>query len=421
MRPIWYVSAGCLLVAVSGEAASYRVPQDVASITLALASSVDGDVISVAPGTYAPSANGESFPLEILHNVTLCGSGMGISILDAEGTSSVVILKGASPRLSGFTITGGRSSQGGGLVVWDNTAPEIDHNLVLQNGASNVGSAALIGEGALPHLHHNVFWGNFDLVPESGGDPHGLQFMNAGGIVEHNLIGRGDSNGLHLNTSTVVIRNNIFFANGIDGVRGRGICAVNGARPIITYNIFFDNVRAALLVAPGPGDISAHEANELSPDDSIDGNQDVDPAFMDANRQDWALTTNSPAIDAGDPGSPRDPDGTRADVGPFYYPQITNGVEDANAGARFFGAPNPFTLSTSLSYRIPRTGRVTLTIHDTAGRVVARLVDAVLGAGVHISPWSGTNQNGTGVAPGVYFARLRVDGQTRVEPLVLTR
>ncbi len=421
MRAICLVSVGCLLVAGPAWATVYHVPGDAARITDALALSSDGDVITVAPGTYAPSTNGETFPLEVLHNVTVCGAGVGMSILDAEGTASVVVLKGPSPRLSGFTITGGSSSQGGGLLVWDNTAPEIDHNLILENAASNVGSGAFIAQGATPHIHHNVVWGNFDIVPESGGDPHGLQFYNAGGTVEQNLIGRGDSNGLHVNTSTVTIRNNIFFENGTAGVRGRGICAVNGAIPVIAHNVFFGNVRGALLIAPGAGDVSATVANDLSSGDGIYGNQDMDPAFVDANGQNWALTASSPAIDAGDPISPLDPDGTRADVGPYYYPQATSGLDNVTSGARLLAAPNPFVLSTSLSYRILHASRVTLTVHDAAGRVVSRLVDQVQEPGTYLSAWNGTGQNGARVAPGVYFARFSAEGQARVEPIVLTR
>jgi hypothetical protein len=421
MRAICFLSAGCFLLAGPVSATVYHVPGDVARITDALASSIDGDVITVLPGTYSPSTNGETFPLEVLHNVTLCGAGMGVSILDAEGTSSAVILKASSPRLSGFTITGGRSSQGGGLLVWDNTAPEIDHNLVWANGASNVGSGAFIAEGAAPHLHHNVFWGNFDIVPASGGDPHGLQFYNAGGVVEQNLFGRGDSNGLHLNTSAVIVRNNIFFENGIEGVRGRGICAVNGAMPVIAHNVFFGNVRGALLIAPSAGDVSATLANDLSPQDAIYGNLDADPGFVDVSGYNWALTAGSPAIDAGDPISPVDPDGTRADVGPFSYTQATSGLGDVNEEFRLQGAPNPFTSSTSLNYRVERATRVRLTIHDAGGRLVAGLVDQVLDPGTHVAGWDGTDQAGRRVARGVYFARLWTAKQTRVEPLVLTR
>ena len=50
------------------------------------------------------------------------------------------------------------------------------------------------------------------------------------------------------------------------------------------------------------------------------GNINADPLFADAENSDYRLSAGSPAIDAGDPDSPRDPDGTRADMGvfPFY-------------------------------------------------------------------------------------------------------
>ena len=38
------------------------------------------------------------------------------------------------------------------------------------------------------------------------------------------------------------------------------------------------------------------------------------------------LQPNSPCIDAGDPNSELDPDGTRADMGAFYYDQIENPI-----------------------------------------------------------------------------------------------
>jgi hypothetical protein len=111
-----------------------------------------------------------------------------------------------------------------------------------------------VGTGANPWIHHTVVWENRDTDAALAGDPHGVQFENARGLVEHCVIGRGDSNGLHVNTSAVTIRNNIFFENGIPGVRGRGICAVSGAQPVIAHNLF-GNIMAAILVSRG-GDLS---------------------------------------------------------------------------------------------------------------------------------------------------------------------
>ena len=44
-----------------------------------------------------------------------------------------------------------------------------------------------------------------------------------------------------------------------------------------------------------------------------------DPLFADAAGGDYHLAGGSPAIDAGDPVAPTDPDGSRADIGRFPY------------------------------------------------------------------------------------------------------
>ncbi len=50
-----------------------------------------------------------------------------------------------------------------------------------------------------------------------------------------------------------------------------------------------------------------------------EGNFDSDPLFVDPDNGDFHLTADSPCIDTGDPDSPLDPDGTRADMGAYYF------------------------------------------------------------------------------------------------------
>jgi len=54
----------------------------------------------------------------------------------------------------------------------------------------------------------------------------------------------------------------------------------------------------------------------------------MDPLFMDPANFNFYLLENSPCIDAGDPSSPLDPDGTIADMGAFYFdqPQFTQQI-----------------------------------------------------------------------------------------------
>jgi len=56
------------------------------------------------------------------------------------------------------------------------------------------------------------------------------------------------------------------------------------------------------------------------------GNIDADPVFVGPYNEDFHLRWRSPCIDAGDPASPLDPDGTRNDIGAFYFNQDVDGI-----------------------------------------------------------------------------------------------
>lgn len=74
--------------------------------------------------------------------------------------------------------------------------------------------------------------------------------------------------------------------------------------------------------------------------------------------------------------------------------------------------PNPFREVTRVDFVVPDDGvgevPVRLSIHDVAGRRVATILDASLPPGAHEGSWNGRDRTGRSVAPGVYFARLKV-------------
>ncbi len=67
--------------------------------------------------------------------------------------------------------------------------------------------------------------------------------------------------------------------------------------------------------------------------------------------------------------------------------------------------PNPFSNRASITYRLPDSGRVRLTVHDVAGREVAHLVDEWQAAGEHVAHFDAGN-----LPNGVYWYRLATPG-----------
>lgn len=65
-------------------------------------------------------------------------------------------------------------------------------------------------------------------------------------------------------------------------------------------------------------------------------------------------------------------------------------------------APNPFSSTTNIEYRIPNDGLLTLNVYDALGREVATLVDGFVPGGEHSAMF-----NASGLSAGVYVARLQ--------------
>ena len=82
--------------------------------------------------------------------------------------------------------------------------------------------------------------------------------------------------------------------------------------------------------------------------------------------------------------------------------------------------PNPVQGTVSFALALPRATVVEFAIYDLAGREVwanrPRLV-----AGHHTLQWDGSATTGGALAPGLYLARVRADGLTRVRRFVLVR
>jgi len=80
--------------------------------------------------------------------------------------------------------------------------------------------------------------------------------------------------------------------------------------------------------------------------------------------------------------------------------------------------PNPFNSSTVISYNVPVTSRVVLSIYNTEGRLVRTLVNGQSAPGSHNVIWNGLSNSGTAVATGIYVYRLQTGDFNAIRKMV---
>jgi hypothetical protein len=78
--------------------------------------------------------------------------------------------------------------------------------------------------------------------------------------------------------------------------------------------------------------------------------------------------------------------------------------------------PNPFNPVTKISYRLPRSTEVELSIYNTRGQLVKTLVTGYQRAGSHTVTWKAEK-----AASGVYFYRLDAGGKSMVRKCIISK
>jgi hypothetical protein len=80
--------------------------------------------------------------------------------------------------------------------------------------------------------------------------------------------------------------------------------------------------------------------------------------------------------------------------------------------------PNPFNPSTTIRFNIPVETRfiTSLRIFDITGRLVENLLNGVIDPGGHEIVW-----NASGKSSGIYFVKLTLDKQSKIQKLILLK
>uniref|UniRef100_A0A7C4TAT0 Right handed beta helix domain-containing protein n=1 Tax=candidate division WOR-3 bacterium TaxID=2052148 RepID=A0A7C4TAT0_UNCW3 len=202
---------------------------------------------------------------------------------------------------SGNTYTSNNSGEdGGGFWIWNGTGIlNITGNTYTNNQATVNGGGAMIStDQGTVNCTRNIFDGN------SAG--------NVGGGLSYST-NNGQMNFTH----------NTFYGNQAGD--GGGVCLYfdqASAQTTMLNSIFWHDNPNELSMSGATTTIVTYSDIENGTGQPWFGTGCIalNPQFVNVGGGDFHLTSTSPCIDAGDPSSPNDPDGSRADMGAFYYP-----------------------------------------------------------------------------------------------------
>jgi photosystem II stability/assembly factor-like uncharacterized protein len=91
---------------------------------------------------------------------------------------------------------------------------------------------------------------------------------------------------------------------------------------------------------------------------------------------------------------------------------LATGDELSKTKLSLHSYPNPFTTETTISYSLPATGHVRLSISDIRGKVVSVIADEQQPEGRYERSWNGRAGNGRQLRNGIYFCRIELNSGT---------
>ena len=102
-------------------------------------------------------------------------------------------------------------------------------------------------------------------------------------------------------------------------------------------------------------------------------------------------------------------------------PEALAAVDAAPRTLRLAADSGPVTSRARLSYELPQTGDVRLSVLDLQGRRIATLADGAHAAGPHTAAWALIDATGERVGAGIYWAVLEADGKRASARMIVLR
>ena len=347
----------------------------------------------------------------ILENNLAGGSGYGSYYADGGAIDCV---NNASPIIKDNIIRYNEANHTGGGLHFHSSSGSVERNIIIYNicdGCYGGGGISLI-LNSNPTISYNLIAKNTAMYYTQGGYGGGLICMNANPIIVNNTI---------VDNSTEHLTNNNLGEGG--GVRVRGLPTPIIKNCIIWGNIAVTNLENIDFQYPQwTIDISYSDIeNGIGGINTVNPatNFDALPMFVDPANDDYHLQNGSPCIDQGDPASPLDPDGTRCDMGAFYFNQSSSVKNSETINTRFYlyqNYPNPFNNSTVIPFQIEKRCWVTMAIYNIKGELEKVIINEERSPGQY-----NVILNSTNLTSGIHFYRLSNNNFSEVKKMIILK
>ncbi len=373
-----------------------------ATIQTGINSASDGDMVSVAAGTYMENINFNKKNIAVISEL-----GSDSTTIDGMDSASVAIMDSTSnAELIGFHLTNGHAPGGGGVKC---TAGSIHlEDLIISGNQASYGSGIIGTVQSQITADHLLIYNNSNAQGMSG--IAGLYFRDGSSIsFNHCTIVNDFSSATNSGNSIKIIGETSLSLNNTvlwNLSSGNVLESFNGWGED-TINVSFSNIEGGIDSILQTGGQSIINWGV--------GNIDANPLFCNSDSSDFTLAENSPCVGTGENGT---------NIGAFdegcdALSVVRNPIPRQFALHQNY--PNPFNPTTILRYDLPVQSQVTIIIYDLMGRVVSNLVSSQQNAGYKSIQWNATNNLGEPVSAGMYIYMVQAGQFRQVRKMVLLK
>ena len=343
----------------SGQSPSEPLQTISLSLSKILADSLRPRTIHLADGVYAPSTNGERFPLDMVSHVSLSGQSHGNVILDAEEQSGILYLENDQEiTMKNLILTGGYIEATEVIFLYHSTL-----NLLNITVSENTSSRPLIHclDSKLS-MANTIFW---DTSPK-------------------NIYTHKDD----YPCSITVLNSNI--QGGKDAITVTESVSLNWLDGNIDSDPLFED--------PASNNFALQENSPCI---------DAGTTFF--------VWENDTLVNIDSTGY----SGSAPDMGAVESP-YTSGINPyqtlPTTFALYHNHPNPFNPLTKITFELPKNEKATLKVYDLLGREVKTLMDGYRKPGSYQVTFDGSN-----LPSGIYLYRLQTSSFSQMHKMILMK